>query len=175
MTLELGTRTRITRNTRVLYLILVLEILENTRVSYSKLGLEIEFQSCFKTKKAFLSKKYPNINSEPVETETDLSQASSEEDSLNGLFEDDTYNDPATIGNEIESVRLDTEKIEFLKIIDSHNFFTDDTSKFWFDNSKKLKFLNELALVLWNIPSSSAYIERFYSIVEMSVKPELVT
>ena len=114
--------------------------------------------------KQFLSKKYPNINSEPVETETDLSQASSEEDSLNGLFEDDTYNDPATIGNEIESVRLDTEKIEFLKIIDSHNFFTDDTSKFWFDNSKKLKFLNDLALVLWNIPSSSAYIERFYSI-----------
>ena len=43
MTLELGTRTRITRNTRVLYSILVLEILENTRVSYSKLGLEIEY------------------------------------------------------------------------------------------------------------------------------------
>ena len=53
MTLELGTRTRITRNTRVLYSILVLEILENTRVSYSKLGLEIEFQSCYKTKKVF--------------------------------------------------------------------------------------------------------------------------
>ena len=38
------------------------------------------------------------------------------------------------------------------------------TKKFWIENKKDLPLLFELASILLNIPSSSAYVERFFSI-----------
>ena len=67
-------------------------------------------------------------------------------------------------GGELESIRLETEKIEFINLIDSPNFDSKSTPGFWRKNKEKFPMLSELALILWNIPSSAAFIERFYSL-----------
>ena len=67
-------------------------------------------------------------------------------------------------GNEISSIQLETEKIRFIKLIDKVNFKCHSTAKFWTTNVQQFPILKDLGAILYNIPSSSAYIERFYSI-----------
>ena len=67
-------------------------------------------------------------------------------------------------GNEISSIQLETEKIRFIKLNDKVNFKCNSTAEFLTTNVQQFPLLKDLAAVLYNIPSSSAYIERFYSI-----------
>ena len=56
-------------------------------------------------------------------------------------------------------------------------FYTKFTSnkKFWLFFKDKAPYLNQLYIVLNNIPSSSAYIERFFSICGVVNKPRAST
>ena len=67
-------------------------------------------------------------------------------------------------GNELTLVKLNVEKVKFIKIINSDHFDAKSTTKFWKEQMKELPTLSRLAFILLNIPSSSAFIERFYSI-----------
>ena len=66
------------------------------------------------------------------------------------------------------SLRLEKERLEFISLIENKNpssvFNPLSTAKFWFTNRDKMPYLASLAVILINIPASSAYIERFYSI-----------
>ena len=128
---------------------------------------------------------------EQVPTSSAESVGASVADSLDGMLDDDDYRDPAERGifyysfnlkaifcqisyksffinplkgGEITSIRLETEKIKFLALIDSPSFNERSTPQFWLKHKSQLPMLCELALVLYNIPSASAFIERFYSL-----------
>ena len=53
---------------------------------------------------------------------------------------------------------------EIFKAMLNEKFFNLTSSKFWLDNKKNFPNLYKLSLVLFNIPSSSAFVERFFSI-----------
>ena len=53
---------------------------------------------------------------------------------------------------------------EIFKAMLNEKFFNLTSSKFWLDNKKNFLNLYKLSLVLFNIPSSSAFVERFFSI-----------
>jgi hypothetical protein len=60
---------------------------------------------------------------------------------------------------------LDKEILKFKNILFSHNFnYKHTTNYFWATNNQELHNLSRLANVLLNIPASSAFIERFFSI-----------
>ena len=60
---------------------------------------------------------------------------------------------------------IENERENFVNILKNHNF-TNKTryDEFWFGKRKELPHLYNLCLMLYNIPSSSAYVERFFSI-----------
>jgi hypothetical protein len=61
--------------------------------------------------------------------------------------------------------QVDKEISKFKNIIIAQNFFYKHTTNyFWSTNNKELCNLSELATILLNIPASSAFIERFFSI-----------
>ena len=49
-------------------------------------------------------------------------------------------------------------------MMNERNFNDISSIKFWLDNKKTFPSLYKLALILFNIPSSSAFVERFFSI-----------
>jgi hypothetical protein len=49
-------------------------------------------------------------------------------------------------------------------MIEEKKYLRKTTAQFWNENSKELKNLRRLAMKLLNIPSSSAYIERHFSL-----------
>ena len=59
----------------------------------------------------------------------------------------------------------DKERNNFVNILRNHNF-TNKThyDAFWFEKRKELPYLYNLCLMFFNIPTSSAYVERFFSI-----------
>ncbi|RNA27693.1 zinc finger BED domain-containing 4-like [Brachionus plicatilis] len=95
-------------------------------------------------------------------------------DSITALERDDDYLYEIEVNKEIEEYDLEREKIHFIKnIVDNSNFKTNSTAKFWNEDCI-MPYLAKLAIVLWNIPSSSAYIERFYSICGLVSKRNAV-
>ena len=52
----------------------------------------------------------------------------------------------------------------FVKLIETNESKKISTEDFWNSNSKQLPHLSKIALILLNIPSSSAYIERHFSL-----------
>lgn len=89
---------------------------------------------------------------------------SSSVDSLIGMMRDDDYLSENEVNSEVTSMTILKEKIEFLKMVESPNFKPKSTAQFWTKNSERFNMLTYVATILYNIPSSSAYIERFYSI-----------
>ena len=75
------------------------------------------------------------------------------------------------IGTQIESLRLEHETVKYIKLVDCESFKCSSTHTFWKENIKEFPLLSELALILLNIPASSAFIERFYSICGNVCKP----
>ncbi len=93
------------------------------------------------------------------------------------LDSDDNYASENDQGSELISAVSEKERIEFLKIIENYLPFgrsgKNDNISFWRNNREK-KFPNiaRLALLLLNIPSSAAYIERFFSICGNLCEPK---
>ena len=85
-------------------------------------------------------------------------------DSIAAILKHNDSQSENEIGNEVAQLDIQKEKIEFLKIIDNKDFKTKSTAHFWKKNIDKFPQISRLAAILFNIPSSSAYIERFYSI-----------
>jgi len=59
---------------------------------------------------------------------------------------------------------INDEKKIFLNKIQNIDLKNTNNKTFWLNNKKELPNLFKLALLLLNIPSSSAYVERFFSI-----------
>jgi hypothetical protein len=85
-------------------------------------------------------------------------------DSLAGFLCDDNYQQNSEIESEIKTTIIENEKIEFYQIIENNDFGTTSTKTFWMNNKEKLPHLKDLAEILLNIPSSAAFIERYYSL-----------
>jgi hypothetical protein len=78
------------------------------------------------------------------------------------MLKDDDYYSEVEMCKEIESIQLENEKVLFLKIaIDGRHCKEKSTASFWRKHSEELPHLTKLALILYNIPSYSAYSERF--------------
>ena len=100
-----------------------------------------------------------------VETQTkNTSFISDSDDSLAGFLEDDNIQNNDELLGEVKQMNLETEKIEFIRLIDENKMESTSTRKFWLKNKSKFPFLKNLAEILLNIPSSSAFIERYYSL-----------
>ena len=56
------------------------------------------------------------------------------------------------------------EETKKFKNLLANSKYSVSTKDFWKENKKTLPLLFELTLILLNIPSSSAYVERFFSI-----------
>ena len=85
-------------------------------------------------------------------------------DSEMSLFlRDDTYekevHDSAT-----RHVDIQTEIRAFVELLMEKKYLNRTTGSFWCFHSKSLPYLNKLALLMRTIPSSSAFIERHFSI-----------
>jgi hypothetical protein len=85
------------------------------------------------------------------------------------FFEDDHEN--ATHEAEIDAAELESllkcEIENFTKLVRNLSFILNkklSTREFWFQNRHQFPYLSEMALVLISITSSSAFIERFFSI-----------
>ena len=86
-------------------------------------------------------------------------------DSLIGFLIDEDYeniNDETFMYTNM--LELNKEKLEFMKLVENKSCFNISNSKFWFHHRKELPNLTKLASILINIPSSSAFIERYYSL-----------
>ena len=59
---------------------------------------------------------------------------------------------------------MENEKLSLLNLIESPNFNETSTPEFWTRNKKLMPKLSELALILFNIPASADFIERYYSL-----------
>jgi hypothetical protein len=96
-----------------------------------------------------------------------------EDEIFSKLFRDDT--EDKHINYESHSsffVKLEREKIKFITMIeDSLLANTMSTKSFWLKNRHELPLLSNLALQLNGIPSTSAYVERFFSICKVITKP----
>lgn len=103
-------------------------------------------------------------------SQSNQSQASV--DSVGGFFEEDNFESQPELIGSIQSLQLEREGIEYLKILDSKkwNFENKSTGNFWLAHQKQFPLLSKLAAILLNIPSSSACIERYYSICGNVVK-----
>jgi hypothetical protein len=87
------------------------------------------------------------------------------------------YDDPvdrAAVTDEIAKISMQKDKVQFLVEISKFTSLTDpkaikklaphSTANFWTSKGSQFPTLYKLALILYNVPSSSAFIERFYSI-----------
>ena len=59
---------------------------------------------------------------------------------------------------------LEKEKEIFKTMLNEKTFLTTTSIKFWLENKKTFPNLYKFCLILFNIPASSAYVERFFSI-----------
>ncbi|CAF1131770.1 unnamed protein product [Brachionus calyciflorus] len=85
-------------------------------------------------------------------------------DSITAFEMDDDYLSETEVSKVIDNYELERQKIYFIKnVIDNSRLNANSTAKFWSEDNQMSHFSN-LALSLLNIPSSSSYIERFYSI-----------
>ena len=102
-------------------------------------------------------------DSDSVETQPATTVDENEEDSLAGYLMDSEYENTS---QNPESLKLDIAKeISQLCTIAEKNGGTKmSTSAFWLLHSTELPNLTKLVLRLANIPSSSAYIERYFSL-----------
>ena len=108
----------------------------------------------------FISGKKTIISSQRVSAK---STEAINEDALFDLFfdafSDEEIETTVSAENEIK-----IEKNLFLSKLSENNFDFVSSRQFWIENSTKMPILADLALLLLNIPSSSAFIERFFSI-----------
>ena len=94
-------------------------------------------------------------------------QASTSSDSLNRSFDlyfGDSSEDETKSPIISKKVSLTEELKRFKYILNNINHQKIESKKFWKDNKSSLPLLYELWLILRNISSSSAYVERFFSI-----------
>ena len=92
---------------------------------------------------------------------------SSSIDSLGAWNDDDNYEDECLITAEMLSLKIMKERLDFISLIENTNIKDkkfDHSVNFWLHHQNKLPLLSRLFLILYNIPASSAYVERFYSI-----------
>lgn len=94
----------------------------------------------------------------------DNSNNSDSDDSLAAFLKDDNYQENIELDSEVKLTHIDNEKIEFFNLIEEKNLQTSSTKIFWMKNKIVLPYLKALAENLLNIPSSAAYIERYYSL-----------
>lgn len=92
-------------------------------------------------------------------------------DSLAECMRDDDYLSETEVESEITTYEIEKEKIYFIQnVMHKNSFKCNSTAKFWTEKNKEMPILKKLAVILLNIPSSSAYIERFYSICGLVCK-----
>ncbi len=85
-------------------------------------------------------------------------------DFIGDKIENPTYNEEV-IKLEIQN-RIGNEITLLLKVFKDQKFLNErfTSNQFWFKHENNFPYLSKLALALLNIPSSSAFIERFFSI-----------
>ena len=117
-----------------------------------------------------------------AETNADLNKtmaSASSTDSINFLYEDYDTPEPAIISSEILNLSMERDKVNFFEAISKFSHLDAKikadvpniarlapkvSATFWIENGNKFPFLRKLALILLNVPASSAFIERYYSI-----------
>ncbi|CAF1029887.1 unnamed protein product, partial [Brachionus calyciflorus] len=115
--------------------------------------------------RSFVGMKMRSEEAQSDELNRTVESTTSTMDSMAGMLRYDDYVSETEIMKEIDIHQLEKEKLIFLRIvIDESNFDTNSSARFWNKFKKDVPFLGKLAIILLNIPSSSAYIERFYSI-----------
>jgi hypothetical protein len=82
--------------------------------------------------------------------------------------------DRAAVTDEIAKISMQKDKVQFLVEISKFTSLTDpkaikklalqSTANFWTSKGGQFPTLYKLTLILYNVPSSSAFIERFYSV-----------
>ncbi len=116
-----------------------------------------------------IKNKEQSITKTPKSPNTPLSANSdSSEFCYDGIFEDDTNNFHQQ-QIQTETIRRESFEIEVnaFRIKMKNEMFVDkpmSTKLFWLKNALQFPMLYKLAIVLLNIQSSSAFIERFFSI-----------
>jgi len=81
------------------------------------------------------------------------------------LLHNDSYDDEFSSDDVVLSFKLEKEKLDFLHQLETTNLkdkSLKSNSKFWLKHQLKHPSLFQLSLILYNIPDSSAFIERFY-------------
>jgi len=125
---------------------------------------KLAFDTIIPMAASFLEKKSNGIT-HSRSTSTTISSSSSC-DSLVHLH-NDSYENDSSINEVVLSIKLEKEKLEFIHQLETTNLkdkSLKSTSKFLLKYQLKYPSLFQLSLILYNIPASSAFIERFYSL-----------
>ena len=133
------------------------------RVPYSKEFRKLAIDSIIPVATSFLEKKSNGITHS---RSTSTISASSSKDSLM-LLHNDSYESEFSTDDVVLSIKLEKEKLDFLHQLETTNLkdkSIKSNSKFWLKHQLKYPSLFQLSLILCNIPASSAFIERFYSL-----------
>ena len=128
-------------------------------------GLKSIKEACIK----ILYKNFEkNEENQPKITETPLTADSNFSHFFGEFFKTDQIEETNNFDSKVfkRDKQIDEEISIFAEIIGDTNFIQslNSTTSFWMDNTIKMPKLYELSMVLLNICSSSAFIERFFSI-----------
>ena len=129
------------------------------------------FENIVEVANGFFIKNAPKadeISSTPTSNTGSLSKSSSSGSVGSVNFENnESYDSESELTGVSMQINLEKEREGFVRLVENANIKDKrfvSNSKFWLANKQKFPLLFDLALILYNIPASSAFIERFYSL-----------
>ena len=99
-----------------------------------------------------------------VANEQEEANEDSDSDSLLGYLIDQEYEQEAIPTQELQRIEARLEATKLARRIEKGEYNGKSTGQFWLKHAIELPRLKSLCLHLSNIPSSSSYIERFFSL-----------
>ena len=111
-----------------------------------------------------MSTAFSTRSTELVANEQEEANEDSDADSLLGYLVDQEYEQDATQTLESQRIEVQLEATKLARLIEKGEYNGKSTGEFWLKHAIELPHLKTLCLHLSNIPSSSSYIERFFSL-----------
>ncbi|RNA03210.1 hypothetical protein BpHYR1_011108 [Brachionus plicatilis] len=149
---------------------------------YAKDFTNQALESAIETVFFFLDDKSDeNISNSPEQTASipTTSYSNNENRIFQSLLRAKAYETPQDVARLTRKDQIKKETDLFLQLLNDRTTFAKSTQAFWSEFSNKLPILSQVALKIFCIPASSAFIERYFSICglfnnkrSINIKPE---
>jgi len=110
-----------------------------------------------------LTKSSPISSYIDTNNSSNTNEQNNDVDSIAGFMRDDDYVNEHIVSNQTLNLELEKEKLIFSKLVEEKNF-NMSSYQFWIERASHLPILRKIFFYLSNIPSSSAFIKRYFSL-----------